>query len=330
MVNDTDIEIKDETHINFETEKQNIKNENNNTSILLKEFNLGKNMEKDEKNAIESISKLCSGFINNILVTVVDDTLFYDGFEYKKIKKYYTPKNKINREIFCCKNYRKDESNRIGLGRFCDAKIEMNIDIKLILTNQKFKIINNHSDECYKITKLNNDNKEIINEWEEFKNKAYNYLNNFKGEFNYKIALDNLKVIYNQSKYNFVFNNDKITKLIKNWQRNSVKFSMYTIFEKENIKNNNGEIFLRDFRYFYNYENNNTDIILYKYAIWIDSISISHMRKSNHFFIDGTWYKPSGFVQILIILYKDTIINEKIPGCFIITNNKNIRFIKLF
>ena len=54
---------------------------------------------------------------------------------------------------------------------------------------------------------------------------------------------------------------------------------MYTIFEKENIKNNNGEIFLRDFRYFYNYENNNTDIILYKYAIWIDSISISHMRK---------------------------------------------------
>ena len=204
----------------------------------------------------------------------------------------------------------------------------MSIVIELTITNQKFKIINNHSNECYKITKLNNENKEIINEWEEFKNKAYNYLNNFKGEFNNKTALDNLKLIYSQSKYNFISNNDEATKLVKNWQRNSVKFSMYTIFEKENIKNTNGEIFLRDFRYFYNYENNNTDIILYKYAIWIDSISISHMRKSNHFFIDGTWYKPSGFVQILIILYKDTIINEKIPGCFIITNNKKYKIYK--
>ena len=153
-------------------------------------------MKKEEKNVIESTSKLCSGFINNTLVTVVDDTLFYDGFEYKKIKKYYTPKNKINIEIFRWKNYRKDESNRIGLGRFCDAKIEMNIDIELTLTNQKFKIINNHSTECYKITKLNNDNKEIINEWEEFKNKAYNYLNNFKSEFKNKTALDNLKLIW--------------------------------------------------------------------------------------------------------------------------------------
>lgn len=81
-------------------------------------------MKKNEKNSIESTSKLCSGFINNTLVTVVDDTLFYDDFEYKKIKKYYTPKNKINIEIFCCKNYRKDESNRIGLGRFCDEKLK--------------------------------------------------------------------------------------------------------------------------------------------------------------------------------------------------------------
>ena len=36
--------------------------------------------------------------------------------------------------------------------------------------------------------------------------------------------------------------------------------------------------------------------------------------------VDGT--HPNGFNQILIILYKDKIINEKISECFIITNNK--------
>ncbi len=38
--------------------------------------------------------------------------------------------------------------------------------------------------------------------------------------------------------------------------------------------------------------------------------------------MDGTWYKPGNFSQILIIQYKDIIINEHITGGFIIANNK--------
>lgn len=62
--------------------------------------------------------------------------------------------------------------------------------------------------------------------------------------------------------------------------------------------------------------------VLNQYAIWIDELNISHIRNTEHLFIDGTWYRPNGYAQILIILYKDKIINEKIPGCYIITNNK--------
>ena len=61
-----------------------------------------------------------------------------------------------------------------------------------------------------------------MNEWEEFKNKSINYLNNTQGEFNINLAIDNLKKIYDESKYDFIFNKVKIKKLIKNWQRNSV------------------------------------------------------------------------------------------------------------
>ena len=45
-------------------------------------------------------------------------------------------------------------------------------------------------------------------------------------------------------------------------------------------------------------------------------------------FIDGTWYKQNGFEQILIVLYKDIITKEKIPGCYIIMNNKKFEIYK--
>ena len=54
------------------------------------------------------------------------------------------------------------------MGRFCDAKIDMIVDINLDTTNQKFKIINVYSSEYYKIEKIAFENKEITNEWEEF------------------------------------------------------------------------------------------------------------------------------------------------------------------
>ena len=57
-----------------------------------------------------------------------------------------------------------------------------------------------------------------------------------------------------------------------------------------------------------------------KYGIWINDLNISHIREAEHLFIDSTWYKPNGYKQILIILYKD--IKEKIPGCFFVMNNK--------
>ena len=78
-----------------------------------------------------------------------------------------------------------------------------------------------------------------------------------------KTALENLKKIDSENNYEFVFNEKKIIKFIKSRMRNSLKFSMYTILEKNNMINKNGEIFLREFRYFYNYENNKSKTILY-------------------------------------------------------------------
>ena len=105
-------------------------------------------------------------------------------------------------------------------------------------------------------------------------------------------------------------------------------YNKYTIFEKHNIISSNGEILLREFNYYYIYEKDYSKPLLNKYAIWINDISISHIRKTKHLFIAGTWYRPDGFAQILIILYKDIITNNKLPGCFIIMNNKEYSLYK--
>ena len=47
------------------------------------------------------------------------------------------------------------------------------------------------------------------------------------------------------------------------------------------------------------------------------------MRKSNHYYIDGTFHHPKEFKQLLIIMYKDIITELKIPGIFILLNDKS-------
>ena len=54
----------------------------------------------------------------------------------------------------------------------------------------------------------------------------------------------------------------------------------------------------------------------------MSDLMISHVRKTKHIFIDCTWYQPQGFKQILVILFKDIIINKKISCCFMILKNK--------
>lgn len=44
------------------------------------------------------------------------------------------------------------------------------------------------------------------------------------------------------------------------------------------------------------------------------------MRHAKFWYIDGTWYKPPGMIQILLIMFKDIITNSKIPGFYFVIN----------
>ena len=78
--------------------------------------------------------------------------------------------------------------------------------------------------------------------------------------------------------------------IYKEGKSNSIKFTKFCIFDKDYIYNNDKEVILRNYQYFYLYSKKNKEAILNELVVWIDDINISHMRESKHIFLDGTWY----------------------------------------
>ena len=58
---------------------------------------------------------------------------------------------------------------------------------------------------------------------------------------------------------------------------------------------------------------------------------IGHMRESYYYFFDDTWYRPTVMNYLLILMFKVILTGEKIPGFFIVTNNRKKEiYIRLF
>ena len=50
---------------------------------------------------------------------------------------------------------------------------------------------------------------------------------------------------------------------------------------------------------------------------------ISRARVSNHYFVDATFHNPKDFSELMIIIFKDIIIHEYLPGFYILLSNKS-------
>jgi hypothetical protein len=116
--------------------------------------------------------------------------------------------------------------------------------------------------------------------------------------------------IYKDRGFTFPLKKEKLISMINTWKYNSNKFKKYTIFENTTYDNN--KYILRDYNYFLFYTKDKKYPIIGEYAIWMDDTAIAHMRESDQYHFDTTWYKPNGFSQILIGLFHDSISLEKI------------------
>ena len=70
------------------------------------------------------------------------------------------------------------------------------------------------------------------------------------------------------------------------------------------------------------YTSNKKNPIPSEYFIWSTSQIISRARLTSHLFIDGTFHHPSGYSQLLIIIFKDIVTSDYLPGFYILMSNK--------
>ena len=55
---------------------------------------------------------------------------------------------------------------------------------------------------------------------------------------------------------------------------------------------------LREFRTIYDKSGDSKSMKIYEYIIWGNGENIKRMRKSNHYYIDGTFHHPKEFNQL--------------------------------
>ena len=77
----------------------------------------------------------------------------------------------------------------------------------------------------------------------------------------------------------------------------------------DNDKTNLKEQFLRDYTYTYYYDDKGKKLKNHEHFIFISNFQIIKIGTSKHLYIDGTFVKPKGFTELIIILYHDDELN---------------------
>ena len=114
-------------------------------------------------------------------------------------------------------------------------------------------MIKYYSEECKNLEIINPKLRNEINKWDEFRDKCINYMEKADNYEN-KFLINEFNKIFDKGSYNFEINDKKLVNIIRNWKRNSIKFTQYSIFEGSNIINSEEELFLREFKYFYTFD----------------------------------------------------------------------------
>ena len=127
--------------------------------------------------------------------------------------------------------------------------------------------------------------------------------------------------IYNKNKFNFPMNTNFLSNIITKWRNSTNRFNKSTVWDNKYDYQN--RLILRDYRTVYAESAPHNKIKCFEYIIWANDENIKRIRKSKHYYLDGTFHHPKEFKQLLILMYKDIITDLKIPGIYILLNGKS-------
>ena len=110
-----------------------------------------------------------------------------------------------------------------------------------------------------------------------------------------RLFKEEFKKIYNQNKYNFPLTDNMLSNIINTWKNHSNRFTKLSIFDNQFDYEN--RLILREYRIIPIEENNKKTTASFEYVIYGNHENITRMRKSKHFFIDGTFHHPLNLVR---------------------------------
>ena len=292
-------------------EKLNIKKPSKKKYLLIE---VDEDIDINEVNENNNKEPFISEVKDKIFKTnqLIEKIIKYDGkqFNEDRHKTSDYPKT-VN---YRCINYRKYEKTRKS--PFCNALLKRKED----KNTHYFKLEKDHSKECKELFTNNlKIETNLIGTYKDYITKCFKYLDSTE-DYNkkeFKVALEN---IYNDNKYIFKLKENTIKNIIDKWKSNSLRFAKYNALENRTNKNN--ELRLWEYNNSSIYISNKKYPINSEYFIWTTDMIIAQARISKHFFIDATFHHPYKFSQLLIIIFKDVISSEYLPGFFILMYNK--------
>lgn len=187
----------------------------------------------------------------------------------------------------------------------------------------EYYLCKTHSEQCNKICKplyenYKEINKEIYN-YNKFKFSLIEYLNKYPTitytKFR-KLALQ----LYEANECSFNVQNYTLSNIYYNWRKPSNLFNKFSIFN--NQFTNNNQLYLREYIHKSIYNKKGNRLINYEHIIHTSNYFIRKLRESIHYYIDGTFVRPKGFVQMIVFLYYDNKTQKRYPGAFALINNR--------
>ena len=287
-----------------------------------------KNLSNKKEKEIKNKKKEYLQIPDNKVEISNENTILFDGQIYKKYARYnkYKSKKNIKRIIYKCINNRKNEnfSKEIhNKGTFCNATIIYIYPHQNI--NSGYFVKHEHSQKCIQLNH-NSDNeekKDISKDKDNFITKCEEIMNS-STIFDRNLFKTKFKEIYNSYRYNFPISNNLLSNMITKWRNNSMRFNKANVLINQYDYRN--RLIFREFRSINVETTSKKKPKLLEYIIWGNDENISRLRLSKNYFIDGTFHHPPEFKQLLIIMYRDIISSQNIPGIYILINGKYEEF----
>ena len=99
-----------------------------------------------------------------------------------------------------------------------------------------------------------------------------------------------------------------------------IVFNKFSEFERRKALDD--QLLLRDCTQTILYNKNNSSILHHGNISYISDYFVKKLDKSMHLYIDWTFIHPQDFKKLMVLLYLEENINKRMPGLFVLINNK--------